>query len=72
MDTDGRAVIGSTVLPAWLGWLAIPIGVTQLIAALEFVGGNEPKGWTVAERMTPVAYIAWSLWLVACGVALLL
>jgi hypothetical protein len=68
----GVLVIGSSVLPIWLGWLAIPIGVALLIGALEFVGPNEPDGWSVAERVTPIAYIAWSLWLVACGVALLL
>jgi hypothetical protein len=68
----GILIVGSSVLPAWLGWLAIPIGVTQLIGALEFIGANEPKGWAVAERVTPIAYIAWSLWLIACGVALLL
>jgi hypothetical protein len=67
----GVLVIGSPAFPAWLGWLAIPIGVSLLIGALEFVGANEPKGWSVAERVTPIAYIAWSLWLVACGVALL-
>ena len=67
----GLLVIGSSVLPIWLGWLALPIGVAQLLGALEFVGANEPKGWPVAERLTPITYIAWSLWLVACGVALL-
>jgi hypothetical protein len=68
----GVLVIGSSVLPIWLGWLALPIGVALLIGALEFVGPSEPAGWSVAERVTPIAYIAWSLWLVACGVALLL
>jgi hypothetical protein len=67
----GVLVIGSSVLPIWLGWLALPIGVALLIGALEFVGPNEPDGWSAAERVTPIAYIAWSLWLVACGVALL-
>ena len=67
----GVLVIGSPAFPAWLGWLAIPIGVSLLIGALEFVGANEPKGWSLAGRVTPIAYIAWSLWLVACGVALL-
>ena len=67
----GVLVIGSPAFPAWLGWLAIPIGVSLLIGALEFVGANEPRGWSLAERVTPIAYIAWSLWLVACGVALL-
>jgi hypothetical protein len=67
----GILVLSSPAFPAWLGWLAMPIGVSLLISALEFVGANEPKGWSVAERLTPIAYIAWSLWLVACGVALL-
>ncbi|TMD58820.1 MAG: DUF4386 domain-containing protein [Chloroflexi bacterium] len=68
----GALIIGSTVMPIWLGWLAIPIGVALLIGALEFVGPNESTGWSVAERVTPIAYIAWSLWLIVCGVALLL
>jgi hypothetical protein len=68
----GVLVISSPVLPIWLGWLAIPIGLALLIGALEFVGGNEFEGWSVAERLTPIAYIAWSVWLVACGVGLLL
>lgn len=67
----GVLIVGSTVMPIWLGWLAIPIGVALLIGALEFVGPNESAGWSVAERVTPIAYIAWSLWLIACGVALL-
>ena len=42
-----------------------------MLCSLEFVGANEPAGWKVAERVTPAAYVAWSLWLVATGVALL-
>jgi hypothetical protein len=68
----GVLIASSTVMPIWLGWLAIPIGIAILIAALEFVGPNEPAGWSIAERVTPIAYIAWSLWLIACGIALLL
>jgi hypothetical protein len=68
----GVLILGSALFPAWLGLLAIPIGVAILVGALEFVGPNEREGWSVAERVTPIAYIAWSLWLVACGVALLL
>jgi hypothetical protein len=68
----GVLIAGSSVLPTWLGWLAIPIGIAIVVGALEFVGPNEPKGWSVAERVTPIAYITWSLWLVVCGVALVL
>jgi hypothetical protein len=67
----GLLIADSSVMPTWLGWFALPIGVAILIGALEFVGPNESKGWSVAERVTPIAYIAWSLWLIACGVALL-
>jgi hypothetical protein len=67
----GVLILGGTAFPTWLGLLAIPIGVAQLIGALEFVGPNEAKGWSVAGRIVPVAYIAWSLWLIACGVTLL-
>lgn len=68
----GILILDSAAFPTWLGWLAIPIGVAQLVGALEFVGPNEAEGWSVAERLVPIAYIAWSLWLIACGVALLL
>jgi len=68
----GALILGSALLPAWLGWLAIPIGIALLVGALEFVGPNEREGWSLAGRVTPIAYIAWSLWLIACGVALLL
>jgi hypothetical protein len=67
----GVLILDSPVFPTLLGWLAIPIGAAQLIGALEFVGPNEPDGWSVAGRLVPVAYIAWSLWLIACGVTLL-
>jgi len=68
----GVLILGSSAFPALLGWLAIPIGIALLIGALEFVGPNESKGWSVAERVTPIAYIAWSVWLITCGLALLL
>jgi hypothetical protein len=43
-----------------------------MLCSLEFVGPNEFTGWKLAERLTPIAYIAWSLWLIATGIALLL
>jgi Domain of unknown function (DUF4386) len=65
-------ILGGTVLPVWLGWLGLPIGIAQLVGSLEFVGPNERDGWKVAERLVPVAYIAWSLWLIVSGITLLL
>jgi hypothetical protein len=46
------------------------IGPPFLVSALEFLGRFEPAGWKLAGQITPIAYIAWSLWLVALGVAL--
>jgi hypothetical protein len=68
----GVLMLGSGPFPAALAWFAFPIGIAQLVGALEFIGPNEPEGWSVAERLVPIAYIAWSLWLIASGVALLL
>jgi hypothetical protein len=42
-----------------------------MLCSLEFVGGHERDGWKLAGQLTPVTSIAWSLWLMATGVALL-
>ncbi len=68
----GISVIGSSVLSGWLGVIGIPIGVALLIGTLEFVGPNEERGWPFAGTVVPMAYIAWSLWLIALGIALLI
>jgi hypothetical protein len=65
------SVASTTVLPAWLGLLGVPIGIALLIGTLEFVGSNEERGWPLAGTIIPIAYIAWSLWLMALGVGLL-
>ncbi|MFL5779431.1 MAG: DUF4386 family protein [Chloroflexota bacterium] len=67
----GLSVMSTAVLPGWLGLIGIPIGIALLIGTLEFVGPNEERGWPLAGTIVPIAYIAWSLWLVALGVALL-
>jgi hypothetical protein len=65
------SVLSTSVLPGWLGILGIPIGAALLVGTLEFVGPNEERGWPLAGTIVPIAYIAWSLWLVALGIALL-
>jgi len=70
--TVAALVVSTSMLPAWLGWIGAPIGIGILFGALEFVGPNEPDGWPVAGAIVPVAYVAWSLWLIALGVAILL
>jgi hypothetical protein len=65
------SVLSTGVLPGWLGIVGIPIGAALLVGTLEFVGPNEERGWPLAGTIVPIAYIAWSLWLVALGIALL-
>lgn len=66
------SILSTAVLPTWLGLLAIPIGVALLVGTLEFVGPNEERGWALAGTIVPIAYVAWSLWLVALGIGLVL
>ena len=66
------SVLSTAVLPGWLGLIGIPIGVGLIVGTLEFVGPNEEHGWPLAGTIVPIAYIAWSLWLIALGIALLL
>ena len=53
------------------GLVGIPIGVALLVGTLEFVGPNERDGWPLAGTIVPIAYIAWSVWLILLGVLLL-
>jgi hypothetical protein len=65
------SIMVTTVLPGWLGVIGLPIGVAILIGTMEFVGPNEKDGWPLAGTIVPIAYIAWSLWLIALSVLLL-
>ena len=67
----GFSVLSTAVLPGWLGIIGIPIGIALLVGTLEFVGPNEERGWPLAGTIVPIAYISWSLWLIALGVGLL-
>ncbi len=66
------SIITASLIAPWLGWLGIPIGAALLIGSVEFVGPNERAGWAVAGTIVPIAYVAWSLWLIALGVGLIL
>jgi uncharacterized protein DUF4386 len=65
------SILSTGVLPAWLGIVGLPIGVALLVGTLEFVGPNERTGWPLAGTIVPIAYIAWSAWLIALGVFLI-
>ena len=67
----GAALVQSDAVPGWIGVAGIVVGPVLIVCAFEFVGPNERDGWKVAERLTPVAYVAWSVWLAATGIALL-
>jgi hypothetical protein len=67
----GVAFTQSSVVPGWLGIPGIVIGTVLAVCSLEFVGTHENQGWRLAGAVTPIAYVAWSLWLVAGGVALM-
>lgn len=60
------------LVPVVLGWVGVPIGLALLIGVLEFVGPNEREGLPLAGTVIPIAYIAWSIWLIALGIAIAL
>jgi hypothetical protein len=66
----GVGVIQGTELPTWLGWPGVVIGAGLVVGSAEFLGPNEERGWSLAGAAIPILYIAWSLWLLAMGIAL--
>jgi len=67
----GVGVIQETALPTWLGWPGVVIGAGLAVGSAEFLGPNEERGWGLAGAAIPILYIAWSVWLLAMGVALI-
>jgi hypothetical protein len=67
----GAALTQTEMVSAWVGVPGIVVGVALMLCSLEFVGRGEATGWKLAERLTPVAYVLWSLWLVIAGVTLI-
>jgi hypothetical protein len=65
------SVLSTSVVWSWVGWTGLPIGAALLIGSLEFVGPNEKTGWSIAGTIVPIAYIAWSVWLIVMGIGLL-
>ena len=68
----GVAMLQSSTFEPWLAWPGIAIGLSLVAGSLEFVGRFEEDGWKLAGTIVPIAYIAWSVWLIALGVFLLL
>jgi hypothetical protein len=66
------SIVATTAIPAWLGWIGVPIGLALIVGAAEFAGSHEPDGWRLAGIIVPIAYVAWSIWLILLGVFTLL
>jgi hypothetical protein len=67
----GIAMLQSSVFEGWLAWPGIAIGALLVLGSFEFVGRFEENGWKLAGTLVPIAYTAWSLWLIVAGVVLL-
>ena len=67
----GIAMLQSSAFEAWFALPGIAIGVLLVAASFEFVGRFEEKGWKLAGSIVPIAYIAWSVWLIGAGLVLL-
>jgi hypothetical protein len=65
------AMLQSPTFDAWLAWPGIVVGALLVLGSFEFVGAFEEHGWKLAGTIVPIAYTAWSLWLIAAGVVLL-
>lgn len=66
----GIAIIQSDLLHGAFGVVGLVLAPLFLVGSMEFVGGNEKEGWKFAGTLVPLAYIGWSLWLLAVGIAL--
>lgn len=68
----GIAIVGRDLIPTWMGWVGIVVGVGLVIGSAEFLGRDEEDGWALAGAAVPILYIGWSLWLLAMGIALII
>jgi hypothetical protein len=67
----GLALIQSDVLYSAFGVSGLILAPLFVFSSFEFVGSFEPKGWKLAGTLVPITYVAWSLWLMATGIGLL-
>jgi len=67
----GVAVVDRELLPDWTGWIGIVVGVGLIVGSAEFLGRDEEDGWALAGAAIPILYVAWSLWLLTMGIALI-
>jgi hypothetical protein len=73
LGAAGSAILLSTVLPAWIGWFAVVIGIFQLAFVPTIFSTIDPtrfysvNGWGI-----PVAGGFYLLWILSASIALLL
>src|SRR6266545_3414460 len=67
----GVALVQSEVLHPLVGVVGLVLAPLFVLGSLEFVGPFEPRGWRLAGTLVPLAYIGWSVWLLALGIGLL-
>jgi hypothetical protein len=67
----GIAIVLGDALATWLGWPGVVIGAGLMVCSAEFLGPNEERGWRAAGAAIPVLYVAWSIWLLGLGIALI-
>ena len=67
----GVALIQTEILHPAFGVAGVALAPLFVLGAAEFVGPFEPDGWKVSAALVPVAYVGWSMWLLAVGIGLL-
>jgi hypothetical protein len=67
----GIAMLQSSMFDAWLAWPGISVGALLVLGSFEFVGRFEENGWKLAGTLVPIAYTAWSVWLIIAGIVVL-
>ena len=67
----GIAIVGTDLMPTWMGWVGIVAGAGLIVGSAEFLGRREDDGWALASAAIPILYIVWSLWLLAMGISLI-
>jgi hypothetical protein len=67
----GIAIVLGDTMSVWLGWPGVLIGIGLMASSAQYLRPNEERGLTLAGAAIPVLYIAWSIWLLGMGIALI-
>jgi hypothetical protein len=67
----GVALIQSDLLHPVFGIIGLVLAPLFVLGSLEFVGTLRTQRLEARRPLVPLAYIGWSLWLLALGIALL-